>query len=149
MMPRIDLTAADRRRVVEIAAGNIGAKTAADFWDVCGAEPFSSKLAWCGIFALHCLHAADVAPPEIKWEFGRGFLYHLPPTTTPQPGDIGYIHHPFQHHLIVESVDGDTVTSIDGNTPIVARKKRAKRDITTFYSIEDWIYAAHARRAYP
>lgn len=136
-----------RSAVIAAAAGRIGTPDASSFWNVCGREPFSKRLAWCGIFALWCLREAGLA--RFDWEFGKGFLYRLRRTDTPEPGDIGYIDHPFQHHLIVERVDGDRVHSIDGNTPRVQRKERPRSAITAFYSIEPLILESSAREAYP
>lgn len=136
-----------RSRVIAAAAGRIGTPDASSFWNVCGREPFSRKRAWCGIFALWALREAGLA--HFDWDFGRGFLYRLPVTETPQPGDIGYIEHPYQHHLIVERIDGDRVFSIDGNSPRVQRRERPLAAITAFYSIEPLILLAHALEAYP
>ncbi len=72
---------------------------------------------WCGAFALHCLHEAELGK-SIKWAFGPphfGFLYRLHQTHTPEPGDIAYLDKPWQHHAIVTDVEGDTVHTIDGN----------------------------------
>jgi hypothetical protein len=140
-----------RSRVISIAAGRIGTPDASSFWSVCGHEPFDKRKAWCGIFALWCLTEAGLA--DFRWEFGKGFLYRLPRTSDPQPGDIGYIDAPFQHHLIVEHIDTGPaehrIQSIDGNTPLVSRKTRPLSKVTAFYSIEPLILAAHAREAYP
>lgn len=71
---------------------------------------------WCGIFAVwaHKKAGKDIG----NWQMGRGVSAFgtLSPTTTPQPGDIGYINDPNQHHCIVVKVEGDTVHSIDGNS---------------------------------
>jgi peptidoglycan hydrolase-like protein with peptidoglycan-binding domain len=50
---------------------------------------------------------------------------------------MGYIHEPFNHGCVIESVTAATITSIDGNSPgdRVARRYRAAREFTTFYSI--------------
>lgn len=136
-----------RSRVISIAAGRIGTPDASSFWSVCGHEPFDKRKAWCGIFALWCLTEAGLA--EFKWEFGKGFLYRMTRTEAPKPGDIGYIEHPYQHHLIVERIEGELVHSIDGNQPRVARRVRLRKEITAFYAIEPLILAAHAKEAYP
>lgn len=97
------------------------------------------KLAWCGAFALRNLHAAGLALDK-HWRFGSGFLlvppHTLSPTKTPLPGDIGYQGSPFQHHFIIESVDGNLVHSIDGNQPDVRRKTRVISPALVFYSIQ-------------
>lgn len=136
-----------RARVVEIARSQICVPNARNFWEVCGKEPYSAHHSWCGIFALWCLRQAGIA--DFDWEFGKGFLYRLPRTLDPQPGDIGYIDQPYQHHLVMESVSPVQVRSIDGNTPTVSTRARRPAAITQFYSIEPLILAAHAREAYP
>lgn len=77
-------------------------------------------LQWCGALALCCLHGALLGT-ELFWRFETasdkrsGFLYALKRTEHPEPGDMGYIDRPYQHHFIVEAVDGDTIDCIDGN----------------------------------
>ena len=107
-----------------------------------------SKLAWCGGFALYCLHTAGVAL-DVRWHLGSGFLLQPPHplrvTHSPLPGDIGYVDKPFQHHLICEAVDGTLVHSIDGNQPDVRRKTRALSQVV-FYSIEPYLAALELPR---
>jgi hypothetical protein len=81
---------------------------------------------WCGAFALWCLRQAGVGL-GIRWEVGKGFLYRLKRTTTPEPGDIGYVDQPFQHHFVVTEADRHTIGSVDGNqgTPGVQARSRA------------------------
>lgn len=100
--------------------------------------------AWCGAFALRCLHEAQLAL-AVKWAFGPphfGFLYLLEQTKTPEPGDIAYLDAPFQHHAIVTDVEGDTVHTIDGNqgpsAPIMTHSAPLKH-WTAFYSIARFI----------
>jgi hypothetical protein len=77
---------------------------------------------WCGAFALFCLHAALLAP-ELTWRFGSksdprsGFLWTLKRTEFPEPGDVGYIDQPHQHHFIVETAEpvAGIVECVDGN----------------------------------
>lgn len=94
---------------------------------------------WCGIFALRSLHQAGLALDR-HWIDGKGFIltgvHPLPTTKDPQPGDLIYIDQPFQHQGIVESIDGDTVHTVDGNTRnAVAEHDRPRSTITAFYSI--------------
>ena len=105
-----------------------------------------AKLAWCGGFALYCLHEAGLAK-DVKWRIGAGFLLQAPHplsrVAVPLPGDIGYLDKPFQHHFVVESVDGDLVHSVDGNQPDVRRKTRAIHTPTlTFFSIAPFLPAS-------
>ncbi len=90
---------------------------------------------------LWCIHQAGLGL-ELRWEFGPphfGFLYRLPITHDPKPGDVAYLAEPFQHHAIVTEVEGDTVHTIDGNQgaaePIKARST-PRSHWTAFYSIE-------------
>lgn len=97
-----------------------------------------AKLAWCGGFALYCLHQAGLAK-DVHWRIGRGFLlqppHPLPIVKVPQSGDVGYQGSPFQHHFVVEQVDGQLVHSVDGNQPDVRRKIRTIGPALTFFSI--------------
>lgn len=100
--------------------------------------------AWCGAFALWCLHQAGLGL-EFKWEFGPphfGFLYHLKQLTygaAPEPGDIGYQDQPYRHHFVVERVEGETVHTIEGNQgpkhPINAGARPLSDHRVVYYSI--------------
>lgn len=140
-----------RDDVVTVAAGELGEPTPdklAKYWKsvglVGGLEGGHPHLSWCGIFALYCLHGAGLALDK-NWKIGAGFIlqqpHPLPVTHSPQPGDIGYVASPFQHHFIVETVDGPLVHSIDGNQPDIRRKTRAISAAITFYSIEPLLAA--------
>jgi hypothetical protein len=75
------------------------------------------------------------------WVPGIGFALRLPRTSCPKPGDLGYIDQPFQHYAIVEFVDGNTITTIDGNSMgTVQRRVRQRAQFTAFFSI-----AGHVR----
>src|SRR6187551_3878327 len=133
-----------RERVVAAAAAEIGPDTHEKrirYWEsALGHEVHHfeeiQKLAWCGGFALYCLHTAGLAR-DVFWKLGAGFLLQKPhPLKTvklPLPGDIGYDDLPYRHHYIVERVDGDVVHSIDGNQPDVRRKKRPLGDPELVY----------------
>ncbi len=129
-----------RHKVLFYASHEIGPQDPKKYWlDVLPEhEGFSGE--WCGGFTLWALHQAGLAK-DINWEVGKGFCYRLPITMEPMPGDIAYFHKPFQHHAIVESVDGNSVTTIDGNQPgnTVARRLRPRESVTAFYSIEPLI----------
>jgi len=139
LIPHLDLKNADiRRKIVEAAAGEIGQQDPQKYWlDVVPDHPgFHGD--WCGGFALWAIHQGNIAL-GVHWVIGKGFCYQLPTTQDPRPGDIAYIQEPFQHHAIVESVNGDgTVTTIDGNQPgsSVQRRTRGRSAITAFFSID-------------
>jgi hypothetical protein len=141
-----------RAAVVAAAAAEIGPDThekRVKYWADALGRPVTyaeiSKPAWCGIFALWCLHQAGLDTDE-HWKIGAGFLLQNPHpmhlTTSPQPGDIGYIASPFQHHFVVESVDATHVHSIDGNQPDIRRQSRALSSRIAFYSIASLLAAA-------
>jgi hypothetical protein len=70
---------------------------------------------WCGIFATHCLLLGGAGVGT--WHVGVGIsgVGGIVQTHDPKPGDVGYFD-AHQHHCVIESVDGDTITSIDGNS---------------------------------
>jgi hypothetical protein len=131
-----------RAKILELAAAELGTRDPIKYWravtpdEATAQSSVAGKLAWCGVFALWALKSAGLT--NANWVFGLGFIspLGLKPTRDPQPGDIGYIDQPYQHHAIVESVSGDTIASIDGNQPAVARRTRKRSAFTAFYSIE-------------
>jgi hypothetical protein len=136
-----------RDRIVEIARGYVGSSDRVAFWlKALGSDPGKSKH-WCGAFWLACAKEAGLT--DINWGIdGTGVqALKLKPTRRPEPGDLGYVDQPFQHHFLVEAVDEKTYSSIDGNagTPGVQRKFRAlKTPGVIFYSIEPLLAAAEA-----
>ena len=71
---------------------------------------------WCGIFVFWALNKSGVPMP--KWKLGERMIKPeaaRSPGTTPLPGDIAY-RNAFSHFAIVESVNGGTVTTVNGNT---------------------------------
>lgn len=111
-----------------------------------------ASLAWCGGFALWCLHEAGLGK-DVLWRIGAGFLlqppHPLPRVKVPEPGDIGYLDKPFQHHFVVESVDGALVFSVDGNQPDVRRKTRSFSPGLVFFSIEPLLALAGCQSDLP
>lgn len=143
-----------RAAVVAAAAAEIGPDTPekrVKYWTDALGRPVTyaeiSHPAWCGIFALYCLHCAGLDTDE-HWQIGKGFLLQNPHpmhlTTSPQAGDIGYIASPFQHHFIVESADNVRVHSIDGNQPDIRRQSRALSSHIVYYSIAGLLALAGA-----
>lgn len=94
---------------------------------------------WCGAFVLWALHSAGLALGT-KWAVGLGFLYRLPKTNSPKPGDIAYLEH-MQHHALVTAVNGEQISLLNGNgyggriTPSTMQRSA----ITAFYSIDPYI----------
>jgi hypothetical protein len=141
-----------RAKVIELASYEIGPDTQEKrvrYWSDALGRPMTyaeiEKPAWCGIFALYCLHQAGLDTDE-HWKIGAGFLLQNPHpmhlTTEPQAGDIGYIASPFQHHFIVESTDNLRVHSIDGNQPDIRRQSRVMSAKIAYYSIASLLAAA-------
>jgi hypothetical protein len=90
---------------------------APEVWDDSIIETAGAKMpSWCGIFSVwaHKKAGKDVG----NWQMGKGVSAFgtLTQTDSPQPGDIGYIHEPNQHHALVKEVAGDTIHTIDGNS---------------------------------
>lgn len=108
-----------RQLVLDKATSQIGNPAPDTYWaDVLAAyRPGGQKgLAWCGAFALWCLRQAGVTTR--LWRLGLGFLSVAPAlkqTLDPKTGDVAYFDRPFQHHAIVDRIEGDTLYTVDGN----------------------------------
>src|SRR4051812_15078628 len=108
-----------RQIVLDKATSQIGNQLPDKYWaDVLPSyRPGAQKgLAWCGAFALWCLRQAGVCTR--MWRLGLGFLSVAPAlkqTLDPQTGDVAYFDRPYQHHAIVDRVEGDTLYTVDGN----------------------------------
>jgi len=100
---------------------------------------------WCGAFCLFCIHRAELGL-QVCWRggFAAKYLRQLAPGQLPKPGDVAYFSR-YQHHAIVESVNGDarTFDSIDGNqSPGILRKQGRKLAAAfAFYSLAPLIEA--------
>lgn len=144
-----DASSSDARvRVVAAAEGELGEQDPSKYWEEVLPEHQQGtgfKGHWCGGFALWCLRQAGLAR-NIDWQIGRGFCFQLPRTSSPEPGDIAYIDQPFQHHAVVVTASGNSVTTVDGNQPgsSVQLRTRPRSAITAFFSIEDLIQEANA-----
>jgi hypothetical protein len=128
-----------RAKLVAWAQEQVDSSDRAGYWlKALGSDPGKEKH-WCGAFCLAGMR--EVGLTTHRWGIdGSGFVgpLRLPIVRRPEPGDIGYQHNPFQHHFLVESVDQNTYTSIDGNqgTPGVQRRHRAfKTTGVQFYSL--------------
>lgn len=126
-----------RQRVIQIAKSQIG-QGKGDEWKkyLEGTVPYlpETKQSWCGIFVTWVLQQAGLTNKQ--WEYGSGIASILERTDHPKPGDIIYLHDK-QHHGIIESINGDNIKTIDGNSwnGVVAENDRKLSDITAFYSI--------------
>ena len=75
-----------------------------------------SMPSWCGIFVFWALNKSGVPMP--KWKLGQNVIKPEavnPPGYIPKPGDIAW-RKAYSHFAIVESVSGDTVKTVNGNT---------------------------------
>lgn len=128
-----------RSLVVHAALGEVSLGDPQKYWNIVAPGKTVAKgTSWCGGFALWALKQAGLAK-DIFWEFGKGFLYHLPITHTPQPGDIAYIDKPYQHHAVVQAVSPTgTVSLINGNGTDgkVSLSDTPMSHVTAFYSIQ-------------
>lgn len=130
-----------RDDIVNAARAELGTRSPAKYWldvlvpaDPAPKDATGKPLSWCGAFALWCLRAAGAC--DWRWRFGVGFAYRLPVTDDPLPGDVAYIDRPLQHQALVEWVDDEWVTTIDGNSIGMVRRNMRKRSaFTAFYSV--------------
>ena len=102
-------------------------------WDDTTIENIGGQLpSWCGIFAVWAHKKAGKNIGD--WQMGKGVsaFHTLTQTTAPQPGDIGYIDQPYQHHCIVVKVEGDTVYSIDGNSGLFSEVKENVKPLSNY-----------------
>lgn len=102
-------------------------------WEDTAPTLVGSGAAYCGGFALWVLHQAGLFP-GLPWEPGKGFCYKLPRTNLPEPGDIAYFEN-LQHHAVVIEIEDQNVTTVDGNQPGIAIRKRPMSSVTAFFSI--------------
>jgi hypothetical protein len=124
-----------RTQVVRVANAEVGSNAAVKYNDGVLVSTVPAKY-WCGIFNLWVLHQAGLGK-NIKWITGVGFLYHLPKTSDPKPGDTAYFSNN-QHHAIVGEVHSNrTVTLINGNgtNGKVSISTIPISSVTAFYSI--------------
>jgi len=139
-----------RGRIVQIAANEIGEQNPDKYWSVCLNTPPPYPINWCGGFVLWVLESAGL-PRMSEWEIGTKLI----PTTDPLPGDVAWIDlgkstgptDTRGHKAIIESVNGDNITTIDGNQEsnakvaphYVRRVTRLRSKFSGFFSIDPLI----------
>lgn len=135
-----------RDKLLQVAYAELGNSDPHRYWlEAFGSDPNTSKkhLAWCGIFCLCCLRKLELC--SWMWVIGKGFLFRLRTTSSPQPGDIAYFDKPFQHHAFVQSVEGDKLNLIQGNYGTPGHVAESVCSITAkrplFFSIEPLVQA--------
>lgn len=129
-----------RERLLRLARAELGKSDGYPYWEVALGHPRATPSDWCGAFVLWAIKKAFGVP--WLWEDQKGFLYRLPRTLHPKPGDLGYADNGYNHQGIIESVNTDgTITSIDGNSWFgqVRRNVRPASFWTAFYDIEPLI----------
>lgn len=138
-----------RKRVVDYARTQVGKRELDRYFSDAAPQYAGQSPAWCGIFALHCLHQAGLAKNK-QWKTGLGFLEvppRLPNTTDPKPGDIAYFDN-LQHHAIVGANHGDgTIELINGNGKggVVSVSNNQLSQARAYYSISKLIEQAIAK----
>jgi hypothetical protein len=145
-----------RARVVALASSQLGQSDWTKYYSAIEPNPPKDRLSWCGIFCAWTMQESGL---DASWKLGKGIQPPLPATQNPQPGDIIYLGDktlrddgkPLHHYAIVESVDGDSITTIDGNSKgrKVARNVRKREDIQTFFSIENVAEGEHVADTSP
>lgn len=133
-----------RERVVEIARSQLGKADLSRYFASVAPEYVGSRPEWCGIFALWVLHEAGLAA-GVKWIVAKGFLFRLPQTTEPKPGDIAYFTSN-QHQAVVAAVRPGEVDLINGNGSggVVTESTAPIERAAAYYSIQPWIDAAES-----
>jgi hypothetical protein len=146
-----------RQQLAETFAAEEGSRNSGKYWAEVlhpnwrGPRP----LHWCGASVLWALRKVLGCPWhwEVRGTYGdeqSGFLYHLRPTDTPEPGDICYRDKPYRHHAMVVAYNPEThvVMTIDGNSGnppgIVSRNIRDLKWWTAVYSVKPLVQAALA-----
>ena len=79
---------------------------------------------WCGIFALWAIKTAGMQVgtwrEALKHGSGISSVTGFRPTARPKAGDVAYVNHPAQHHVIVHRVwtleKGGSIQTIEGNS---------------------------------
>lgn len=94
---------------------------------------------WCGIFACSCIREAGLTTP--RWTLLGGKIKNLPIVmghSGLQAGDIAMITSG-NHHFIVTSIDGDTMTTVEGNTlgQYIRERTRKVSEPYAYYRVSD------------
>lgn len=129
------LSGGKRGRVVQAALGELGQTDPTAYWEDTLGSAAGAPHDWCGAFALWALHRAGLAK-DWRWEIGRGFLFRLPQTNDPKPGDVAYFDRN-QHQAIVASVAPGAIGLVNGNgfAGAVTISTVRPQDVTAFFSI--------------
>lgn len=100
-----------RAKLLEIAYCELGNEDPSAYWlEAYGHLPDKPR-AWCAVFYLACLLRLELC----DWRWPLYFSGRLPLIQVPEPGDLAYFDKPFQHHAMVQSLEGATINLIQGN----------------------------------
>jgi cell wall-associated NlpC family hydrolase len=131
--------------IVEVAASQIGNGGGQPYWSWYG---FSSRVEWCACFVSWCanetghLEAGTIprfsyVPTGIQWFRDAGRFRERGSGYVPRPGDIIFFDWEqdgtSDHTGIVESSDGITVRTIEGNSSDAVRRSRYEINSTVIY----------------
>jgi hypothetical protein len=102
-----------RLNILSIAVGQLGSSDWRKYQADAAKWTNGQRVEWCGVFTLWVLHQVGL---YTGWQFemSKGYLYRLPLTSNPLPGDIAYFTSK-SHHAIVYDIQGDTLYTVDGN----------------------------------
>jgi hypothetical protein len=136
-----------RQRIVNIARTQLGKADLETYLASAAPDFVGQKPEWCGIFALWVLKQAGLGA-GVTWIVAKGFIFRLPRTQNPEPGDIAYFNK-FQHQAIVAAVRGNEIDLINGNGKggVVTESTTTREQAEAFYSIQPWIAAKAAQDA--
>lgn len=113
-----------REQIMKIAASQIGYKETGEDWTKYGAWYGLNGNPWCAMFVSWCANAAGISTsiipklayvPDIVSFYERRGRYRARGTYTPRKGDIVFFG-TSSHVGLVESVSGNNVVTIEGNT---------------------------------
>jgi hypothetical protein len=133
-----------RKCVVETAKAQLGKAELERYFAAVAPDFVGQRPEWCGIFALWVLNQCGLAP-GVKWIVAKGFMFRLPRTTDPKPGDMAYFTK-FNHQAVVVGVRGDEIDLINGNGAggVVSASTKQRGDAAAYYSIQPWVDAKKA-----
>jgi hypothetical protein len=111
-------------KVLKIARGEIGTKESPTDSNVCKYSRWYPMVGpWCAMFVSWVLDKSDIDGYKHAYTPAGADLFKSQGrwTTNPRPGDVAYFDFPdslprIQHVGFVEKVNGDIITTIEGNT---------------------------------
>lgn len=127
-----------RKKVVKAALAERKNPNSTKYWNDVLIDPSSKPKEWCGAFALWAIHQAKLGL-DVNWVIGTGFLRHLRLVKSgelPKPGDVAHFTKN-QHQAIVQEVNGNSVTLINGNAENggISVGTKPLSAVTAFYSL--------------